>query len=85
MNFIKKIVSPFTRCWHLKRGPIITCRPGYRPSAVASITGTYCVCLQCGKHFAYDWEQMRFIDPEPENMQPIPAQAADGVFARKPG
>lgn len=27
-------------------------------------TGTYVVCLDCGKEFAYDWNQMRVL---PEN------------------
>lgn len=24
-------------------------------------TGTYVVCLDCGKEFAYDWEQMKVL------------------------
>ncbi len=31
-----------------------------RPDA-AKFTGTYVVCLECGKEFAYDWEQMRVV------------------------
>lgn len=30
-------------------------------SAAASATGTYVVCLDCGKEFAYDWEQMKVV------------------------
>ncbi|MGE5204072.1 MAG: hypothetical protein ACM3PW_00545 [Chlamydiota bacterium] len=32
-------------------------------SAAASATGTYVVCLDCGKEFAYDWEQMKVASP----------------------
>jgi hypothetical protein len=26
-----------------------------------TITGTYVVCLDCGKEFAYDWRQMKIV------------------------
>ena len=27
----------------------------------ASVTGTYIVCLDCGREFPYDWEEMKMI------------------------
>ena len=30
-------------------------------SKAASITGTYVVCLECGKEMAYDWQRMRVV------------------------
>ncbi|HWR16758.1 MAG TPA: hypothetical protein VN577_18170 [Terriglobales bacterium] len=27
-------------------------------------TGTYIVCLDCGKEFAYDWKEMRVVSPD---------------------
>ena len=30
-------------------------------SVAAGLTGTYVVCLDCGKEFAYDWEQMKVV------------------------
>ncbi len=36
-------------------------------SKAASVTGTYVVCLDCGKELAYDWQQMSVIpDDSPE-------------------
>lgn len=32
-------------------------------TAAAGATGTYVVCLDCGKEFAYDWEQMKVASP----------------------
>lgn len=32
-------------------------------SAGAATTGTYVVCLDCGKEFAYDWQQMKVVSP----------------------
>jgi hypothetical protein len=30
-------------------------------SRLAGMTGTYVVCLDCGKEFAYDWQEMKVI------------------------
>jgi hypothetical protein len=30
-------------------------------STAAAVTGTYVVCLECGKELPYDWEQMSII------------------------
>lgn len=89
MNLFKKFLSPWIRCWHLHRGPLISCRPGEAPSPVAALTGTYCVCLDCGQHFAYDWKTMKWVSPV-EAMQagePMPVKMAsassESLFARK--
>lgn len=38
-------------------------------------TGTYIVCLDCGKEFAYDWKQMRVVSagekPETALTEPV--------------
>jgi hypothetical protein len=34
----------------------------YFPADEVSSTNTYVVCLQCGKEFPYDWEQMTLSD-----------------------
>jgi len=49
---------------------------------VAAITGTYFVCLSCGKEFAYDWDKMRVIDPE-HNRVKILADKAAQMYAGK--
>ena len=36
-----------------------------RNSAAASVTGTYVVCLDCGKEFPYDWNEMRMVAATP--------------------
>ncbi len=69
-------------CRHKKCTPLITCRKGQPRSKVASITGTYFVCLGCGKEFAYDWENMRVIDPEPSRMKILTEKAAE-MYAGK--
>ncbi len=51
-------------CWHSHYSFPITVRKGVRRNAAASLTGTYVVCLDCGKEFPYDWHEMKMIDSD---------------------
>ena len=33
-------------------------------SPAARVTGTYVVCLECGKEFPYDWNQMKMLSAD---------------------
>ena len=48
-------------CWHKNYSFPITSKTGRRQSRAASVTGTYVVCLDCGKEFPYDWQQMKVV------------------------
>ena len=50
-------------CSHKRCSFPITVRGKQRRSSAAALTGTYVVCLDCGQEFAYDWNEMRLIDP----------------------
>ena len=66
-------------CSHKKVSFPITKKRGQGLSAAASVTGTYVVCLDCGKEFAYDWQQMKIVSGkagQPKNLQPKQAKAA---------
>jgi hypothetical protein len=39
----------------------LTSKQGQRRSDAATQTGTYIVCLDCGKEFPYDWKSMRVL------------------------
>jgi len=49
-----------------------------RNTPAASMTGTYVVCLDCGREFPYDWNEMKMVrsqhqtseGPEPVTIQP---------------
>jgi hypothetical protein len=43
----------------------ITIRGKLRRSEAAALTGTYVVCLECGKEFPYDWETMEVVHSKP--------------------
>ena len=51
-------------CSHKRCSFPITVRGKLRRSPAASLTGTYVVCLDCGREFAYDWQEMRMVEPE---------------------
>jgi hypothetical protein len=76
LDLLKLIVFSFLRCWHRKKGPVISCRADQPRTAVSAITGTYLVCLGCGKEFAYDLNNGRIIDPQPGRIRMIAAKVA---------
>lgn len=55
-------------CWHKNYSFPITAKGDRRKSPAAARTGTYVVCLDCGKEFAYDWQAMKVVEPEPEEI-----------------
>lgn len=62
---ISKVLDAFFGCWHNHYSFPITVKKGRRSSA-ASVTGTYVVCLDCGKEFPYDWKQMKIVSTHAE-------------------
>ena len=38
-----------------------------RCMTAASDTGTYVVCLDCGREFPYDWSQMKMLASKPHS------------------
>jgi len=68
---IAKLFDAFFGCWHSHCSFPISVRPGSRRNAAASLTGTYVVCLDCGKEFPYDWQEMKVIPSSTENRNPV--------------
>jgi hypothetical protein len=60
---VGKIFDALFGCWHSRYSFPITVRQGSRRSRAAAVTGTYVVCLDCGKEFAYDWKEMKVVEP----------------------
>jgi hypothetical protein len=59
---VDKLINALFGCWHSHYSFPITVRTGTRRGKAASLTGTYVVCLDCGKEFAYDWQQMKVVE-----------------------
>ena len=68
-------------CSHTRYSFPITAKRSSRRSEAASMTGTYVVCLDCGKEFAYDWERMKVVSKAPKPANAV-ATAAES-FASK--
>jgi predicted transcriptional regulator len=48
-------------CSHQRCSFPITVKGKLRRSVAASVTGTYVVCLDCGREFPYDWKEMKLV------------------------
>lgn len=53
-------------CLHLHTTFPQSVKWGQRRTRAAYLTGSYVVCLKCGKEFAYDWDEMRIVTNEEE-------------------
>jgi len=59
-----RLFDAFFGCWHSHYSfPMTIRRKNLRGQSAASITGTYVVCLDCGKELPYDWTRMKVTDP----------------------
>jgi hypothetical protein len=56
-----RLIEGVFGCRHSRCSFPVTIRRGTRSSEAASLTGTYVVCLGCGKEFPYDWKEMRMV------------------------
>jgi hypothetical protein len=64
---IAKLFDGLFGCWHSRYSFPITVRARSQASAAAALTGTYVVCLDCGKEMPYDWSEMKIISSHPGN------------------
>lgn len=46
-----------------------------RGTAAAKLTGTYVVCLDCGKELPYDWQAMKVVNSVAESRKYLRALA----------
>jgi hypothetical protein len=72
---IAKLLDVFFGCWHSHYSFPITVRSGSRRIPAASLTGTYVVCLDCGKELPYDWKEMKVVSSDSDHLQPVPSLA----------
>ena len=56
---ITKFLDAVFGCHHQHYSFPISTRRGARRNRAAALTGTYVVCLDCGREFPYDWQEMR--------------------------
>jgi hypothetical protein len=83
---IANIMDMLFGCWHTNYSFPITQKRGQRRNPAAQATGTYIVCLDCGKEFAYDWKTMKVVNPQreqkPMELEPVMVEST-GPLASK--
>lgn len=72
---IASLVDMFFGCWHKNYSFPITSKKGQRRNGAAALTGTYVVCLDCGREFPYDWQEMKVLDGEAKVERALAATA----------
>ncbi|HLZ42881.1 MAG TPA: hypothetical protein VKQ11_18085 [Candidatus Sulfotelmatobacter sp.] len=68
---IAKLVDALFGCRHSRFSFPVTIRRTKRRPQAAALTGTYVVCLDCGKEFAYDWQEMKVITSPERHLQQL--------------
>ena len=74
---LQSLLNTFFGCSHQRTTFPLT--PARTAHPTAPRNGTYVVCLDCGKEFAYNWEEMRVGVTLPSRTG-RPAPVADGRF-----
>jgi hypothetical protein len=65
-TMIAELFDSLFGCKHSDYTFPISVRPSSHRNAAAKLTGTYVACLDCGKEFPYDWQEMKVIDSPAE-------------------
>jgi hypothetical protein len=68
-------------CSHEHYSFPMTSKSTQRRSTAASLTGTYVVCLDCGKEFPYDWQKMKLLSASAPQHRGV-AKAAESFAAK---
>jgi hypothetical protein len=66
-----KLIDAVFGCRHARYSFPITVRAGSRRGSAAQRTGTYVACLDCGKEFKYDWQEMKIVGANHGSAAPI--------------
>ncbi len=78
-----KLLDVLFGCRHTSYSFPMSARAVKQHPAAGSLTGTYVVCLECGKEFPYDWKTMKVMSPNAARHAAIRAESfAGGQVAR---
>ena len=70
---IARLIDAVFGCRHPRYSFPVTIRGANRRPQAAALTGTYVACLDCGREFPYDWQQMRVITSSSERREYVAA------------
>jgi hypothetical protein len=63
-------------CRHSRYSFPVTIRGSARRPQASALTGTYVACLDCGREFPYDWQEMKVITSSSERREYAAAVAS---------
>jgi len=66
---VAKLIDVFFGCRHSRYSFPVTIRGAARRPQAAVLTGTYVACLDCGREFPYDWQEMKVITSSAERRE----------------
>jgi hypothetical protein len=66
---VAKLIDVLFGCWHSRYSFPVTIRGTARRPQAGALTGTYVVCLDCGREFPYDWQEMKVITSSSERRE----------------
>jgi hypothetical protein len=72
---IEKIIDAVFGCRHSRCSFPVTIRGVARRPQAAALTGTYVACLDCGREFPYDWQEMKVITSSSERSEYVASLA----------
>lgn len=74
-----RLLDSLFGCSHRHLSFPITIRGVRHRNTAAALSGTYVVCLDCAKQFAYDWDEMKVVFEtrrKAANLNPVARSAA---------
>jgi hypothetical protein len=74
-NMLTKLIDAVFGCRHSRYSFPVTLRGKVRRPQAGGLTGTYVACLDCGKEFPYDWQEMKVITSQAESRQYVASLA----------
>jgi hypothetical protein len=72
---IGKLLDAVFGCRHSRFSFPVTIRGANRRPQAAALTGTYVACLDCGREFPYDWQEMKVITSPEQHRERLAALA----------
>jgi hypothetical protein len=70
-----KLIDVFFGCRHSRYSFPVTIRGKARQPQASVLTGTYVACLDCGREFPYDWQEMKVINSSVERREYVASLA----------
>jgi hypothetical protein len=76
---VARLIDLLFGCRHSRYSFPVSLRGRARRPQAAALTGTYVACLDCGREFPYDWQEMKVITSQAERREYVASLASRQV------